>query len=255
MMMGMGEVRFASALKWLAAFAGTLAVLLLLAPHSIQGQQRPTVSELLRQFDAEDVFWRQFNVAKAIVAENDKSVLAQLEPRLMHADRHVRGNAAFIFAGLGDPRGFETIRAILDDHSENRVVQARASNRLPWVKGQIASDRYYAAHLLGDLKDPRAVPLLVSLLRDDDVSYIVPWSLGQIGDPAAISPLTGLLSDADPSLRILAIYGLVDLKAAGAVPRLRQLLADDAKSNFDKQESVGEAARAAIAKLQPEPVR
>ena len=31
---------------------------------------------------------------------------------------------------------------------------------------QIRQDRYYAAHLLADLKNPRGVPILVSLLRD-----------------------------------------------------------------------------------------
>lgn len=48
------------------------------------------------------------------------------------------------------------------------------------VKAQIAADRYYAAHLLGDLKDPRAVPVLVALLDDAEVNYIVPWSLGEV---------------------------------------------------------------------------
>ena len=42
---------------------------------------------------------------------------------------------------------------------------ARAAG-LSWLPGQIRQDRYYAAHLLGDLKDPRGVPILVSLLKD-----------------------------------------------------------------------------------------
>jgi hypothetical protein len=46
---------------------------------------------------------------------------------------------------------------------------------------QIREDRYYAAHLFGDLKDVRAVPILVPLLRDEEVKGVVPWSLGQIG--------------------------------------------------------------------------
>ncbi len=51
-------------------------------------------------------------------------------------------------------------------------------------------------------------------------------------------------------MRVLAIYALVDLKAAEALPRLRELRADDARSNFDKMVSVAEAAQAAIDKLQ-----
>lgn len=84
----------------------------------------------------------------------------------MHDDRHLRGNAAFIFAELGDPRGFDVIVAILDDRSERREVHKISSVGLPSIQGQIREDRYYAAHLLGDLKDPRAIPVLASLLTD-----------------------------------------------------------------------------------------
>jgi HEAT repeat protein len=89
----------------------------------------------------------------------------------------------------------------------------------------------------------------VPLLNDPDVSDIVPWSLGQIGDRSAITPLIGSLTDPNPSMRVLAIHALVDLKASEALPRLRQLLDDNARSNFGKLESVAEAAQAAIAKL------
>jgi HEAT repeat protein len=105
------------------------------------------------------------------------------------------------------------------------------------------------------LKDPRAVPILVSLLNDAEVNYIVPWSLGQIGDGSAIQPLIQTLSDANPSMRVLAIHALVELKATDALPRLRQLLADNERANFDKSESVAETARDAIAELQAEPPR
>jgi hypothetical protein len=40
-----------------------------------------------------------------------------------------------------------------------------------------------------------------------------------------------------------------DLNAIEALPRLRQLLGDKARCDFDKVESVAEAAQAAIAKL------
>ena len=243
-------IRSRAVLTVTVARLGVLVALLLPSAHVIRGQQSPSVSELLRQFEAEKVFTSQFEVAKAIAAANDTSVLPQLEPWLTHEDRHLRGNAAFIFARLGDPRGFEVIVAILGDHSEKREVHKISSAGTPSIQGQITEDRYYAAHLLGDLKDPRAIPVLVPLLTDPDVSYIVPWSLGQIGNGSAITPLTGLLRDPDPSMRVLAIYALVELKATAALPRLRQLLDDNARSNFSKRESVAEAAQSAIAKLQ-----
>jgi HEAT repeat protein len=241
---------YSEALKVTILRIGVLVALLLPSAQVIRAQPSPSLSELLRQFEGETVFWRQFELAKSIVAANDTGVLPRLEPWLTHEDRHLRGNAALIFARLGDPRGFDAIVAILSDRSEQREVHNISSAGTPSIQGQIREDRYYATHLLGDLKDPRAIPILVPLLKDLDVSYIVPWSLGQIGNESATAPLIGLLTDPNPSMRVLAIHALVELKATEGLPRLRQLLDDYARSNFDRLESVGEAAQAAIAKLQ-----
>jgi HEAT repeat protein len=228
---------------------GALLALLFTTASLVRGQQPSSLDELVGQFERETMFTRQFQVAQAIVAAHDPSVLPKLESWLTHEDRHLRGNAAFIYAALGDPRGFDVIVAVLHDRADRSEAQGVTNGR--WsVRGQIRADRYYAAHLLGDLKDPRAIPILVLLLTDPDVNYIVPWSLGQIGDRSAIQPLIGALSDPNPSIRVLAIYALVDLKATEALPRLRQLLSDNEKSNVYKLESVADAARAAIAKLQ-----
>src|SRR5215467_10461863 len=158
----MAEVRFSStrALKATVARFSILVVSLLPSPIVIYGQQRPSVFELLRQFESETMFTRQFEVAKAIVAANDTSVLPRLEPWLTHPDRCLRGNAAYIFGRLGDPRGFDVIVGILGDRSANREVHVISSVGLPWLPGQIRQDRYYATHLLGDLKNPRGVPIL-----------------------------------------------------------------------------------------------
>jgi HEAT repeat protein len=253
----MGKVEFfpTQAFQALVAPFSVPIVLLFATPCINRGQQRPSVTELLEQFESTTVFWRQFEVAKAIVAANDISVLPKLQTWLTHEDRYLRGNAAFIYAGLGDPRGFDVIVAILGDRSERREVHAISSVGRPFPQGQIREDRYYAAHLLGDLKDPRAVSILVPLLKDTEVNYIVPWSLGHIGDRSAVQPLIGALSDQNPSMRVLAIFALVKLKATEALPRLRQLLGDNEKSNFGKLESVAEAAQAAITKLQSETAR
>src|ERR1017187_3207786 len=104
--------------RTVVARLGIPLLLLFASPAPDQGQQRPSAAELLDQFQASTVFWKQFEVAKAIVAAKDTSVLPQLESLLTHEDRLLRGNAAFILAGLGDPRGFDVIVAILADHSE-----------------------------------------------------------------------------------------------------------------------------------------
>ncbi len=205
------------------------------------------VSELLKNFERASGSFYQFDCAKALVAAHDVSVLPNLEPWLTHKDRLARGNAAFVFAGLGDPRGFETIVAILNDRSYSGIEGGYQMGAV------LRQGRYSAAHLLGDLKDPRAVPILIKFLNDPDVNYIVPWSLGQIGDRSAIRPLIGVLGDKNPSMRVLSIYALEQLGATEALPRLRELLDDHQKSSFDRGVTVSEAARDAITKLESLP--
>jgi hypothetical protein len=209
-------------------------------------------SSLVEQFKSTTVFWKQFEVAKKIVALHDKSVLQDLEPWLSKEDSHARGNAAFVFASLGDDRGFGVIKAILDDRSDRPRGQGIPGGG--WsLQGQIAADRYYAAHLFGDLKDPRAIPILVPLLSDKEVNWIVPWSLGEIGDKSAIRPLIATLSDNSPDMRVLAIYALQQLDAREALPQLRALLDDNERIHFDGLGTVAEAATTAIAKLEEMP--
>src|SRR5262249_27319040 len=164
-----------------------------------------TTDDLVRQFTSEKVFWKQLEIAKKIVASHDRSVLSDLEKYLKDDDRHVRGNAALVFAGLGDPRGFSVLAYILEDRSDRPEGQGQpvaSSDGRYHVAQQIRADRYYAVHLFGLLKDPRAVSLLVPLIGDTDLKYNVPWALGEIGDPRAAQPLIAALGDSDPSIRV-----------------------------------------------------
>ena len=209
-------------------------------------------AKLVEEFKNSKVFWRQFEIARKIAVLGDTNVLSVLAGSLTNEDRHVKGNGALIFAGMKDDRGFEVIRTILNDRSERPKGQGWPGGN--WtLQAQIAADRYYAVHLFGDLKDPRAVPILVPLLHDQEVNDIVPWSLGEIGDKRAVEPLIGTLSDKDPSMRVLAILSLEKLKAREAVPRLRELLNDSNRSNFGKSMSVAEAAQTAITNLETKP--
>ena len=207
-----------------------------------------STATLVEQFKSEKVFWRQFPIAKEIIDRNDASVLPSLVDWLSHEDRHIRGNVAFIFGGFGDPRGFQVITDILSDRSDRPHPGVGGGNRT--LEAQIGQDRYYAVHLLGELRDPRAIPILIPLLKDADLNYKVPWALAQIGDKGAIAPLLDVLDDESPSMRVLAIYALETLNAREALPRLILLLVDHRTSNFGSQVSVADAARAAIAKLQ-----
>ena len=216
------------------------------------GTDAKTSSRLVEEFKNERVFWKQMEIGKVLVSRRDASVLGPLASWLAHQDRHIRGNVAFIFASFDDPRGLQTIAEILGDKSERPAGQgvpiASSDGRYRFER-QVTADRYYAAHLLGDLRDPRGIELLVPLLNDPDTQSIVPWSLAQIGDKRAIPPLVAALDNDDPSNRVLVIYGLVALDAKEAIPRLMMLLDDDRKSRFGNLVTVSEAAKAAIAKL------
>ena len=177
-----------------------------------------TPSGLVEQFENTTVFWEQFVVAKKIVALHDKSVLPRLEPWLRCEDMRRRGNAAFVFASFGDDHGFQVIKAILEDRSTKRAVFEVDSAGHPSPGLQIRVDRYYAAHLFGDLKDARAVPILIPLLKDEDVKFIVPWSLEEIGDKSAIPPLIEALGDNNLQMRAAALRSIEKLEAKEAVP-------------------------------------
>jgi HEAT repeat protein len=120
------------------------------------------------------------------------------------------------------------------------------------VQQEIRQDRYYAAHLLGDLKQPRAVPILIPLLKDRDVQDIVPWSLAQIGDHDAVAPLIETLNNPYPVMRWLAIDALATLNAKEALPQIRALLTDDARIHFGGGGLVSSKAKEAIEELSSE---
>ncbi len=240
---------------------------ILLLPNVVVGQQSESTSSLIEQLRSTHAFLQQFEVAKKIAALHEKSVLPGLEPLLKDDDRHIRGNAAFIFASLGDDRGFQVIKDILMDDSSDRppgqgisVLECGISRDalrdtktpLCWtLQRQIDADRNYAAHLLGHLRDVRAVPILTAHLSDPDVEYTVPWALGEIGDKSAIPALIDTLRSTNPDMRVLAIYALQKLNAMDAVPQIRALLHDNERIHFDGGGTVAEAARKALVELSP----
>jgi HEAT repeat protein len=235
------------------AALAVLSALALAESSSAGDRERRSSAELVKQFQSSQSFYEQFDVAQELVRLRDKTVLKLLEPYLRDEDRHVRGNAAFVFASLGDDRGFDVIRAILQDRLSSRP-EGQGMPGGNWTgEAQIASDRYYAAHLFGDLKDVRAVPILIPLLKDQQVSWIVPWSLGEIGDRAAIPPLIETLRDSSPDMRVLSIDALEHLHAKEALPALRLLTQDGASIHFDGLGTVAQAAKSAIAKLEATP--
>ena len=108
-----------------------LSACALVASGSAGDQKHVSSEELVKEFQNSQSFYEQFDVAEKLVRLRDTSVLKRLEPYLLDEDRHVRGNAAFVFASLGDERGFDAIRSILKTvHRRDQWVKAR------WATGR-----------------------------------------------------------------------------------------------------------------------
>lgn len=230
----------------------------------------PVVRDLVSRFQRETVFWQQAEIGEKLAFKAKLEDLAPLEPWLTHDDRHVRGNAAWVFAKLGDRRGFDTLVGILGDSSAQRTIGpprietgpveeapgAAANSRDAWrrspeaLASQIREDRYYAVHLLGTLRDPRAVPVLIPLLDEDEQPYNAAWALGEIGDARAIPPLIKALSNQDAVVRVAAIGALRRLNARQASPQITALFDDPAIPQAGEQVPVGQTARKAAQSLQ-----
>jgi len=240
--------------RWTACFAMLAFIVAGDGAVRVRGQSNVSASTLVTEFHTTSVFYEQLEVGKKIVALHDKSVLAPLEISLASDDRHERANAAYVFGGLGDERGIKTLRRILEDRTSNRSEGQGSADFGRWTaQGQIKGDRYYAVHVLGVLKDARAVPILIPFLRDKDVNYKVAWSLGEIGDTRAVAALVECLSDASPDMRVAAIEALGTLKAKQALPRLRLMMGDPETIHTGNLESVGDAAKSTIAGLEAIP--
>ena len=244
----------------IATILGVIAATCLLVAVNSQAAGNEETSILTARFERETVFWRQFEIAQQMVDNKDPAVLKALQPWLTHEDRHIRGNAAYVFAALGNSQGFDVIYGILEDRSDRPLGQGIATYVRPeskekwWLAEEIRADRYYAVHLLGELRDPRALDVLLPLLSDKDVSYKVAWALGEIKDPRAIPALMESLKDPDALVRTIAIQSLVNLHATEARANIEALVSDAAIPNAGSQVAVGQTARSALYSLsQPPP--
>lgn len=84
--------------------------------------QALSANELLERFRQAKWFWQQFEFGQALAATGDRRAIGELQSWLTLDDRHARGNAAFVLARLGDPRGFCAIAEILSDRSPRPIV-------------------------------------------------------------------------------------------------------------------------------------
>jgi len=207
------------------AIAGLAVCLSPLAEQSCAAAEPArNASELLRAFSNVEFFWQQKDIAEEMIRLGDKSVIAGVAPFLTSKSRCERCNAGLVLAGLGDNRGAAIILGEFHDKGA-RPTELRRSDNKPDPKSQIAQDRYYAALLLGRLRERSAVSALIDALKDETINDRAAISLGEIGDRSAVPALLAM-SHESPKSRLWAGYGLAQLGEQAGFDILVETLPD-----------------------------
>jgi len=214
----------------------TLALLLvslpvLAQPDPTSGTSQADTARLIGEYSTAQYFWQQTDVARKLIATGDGRVIAAIQPYRETNDRRRRCNAAFVLAGLGDERGAVILVSELEDTAPgSRAIEPDfiAGNPSPenLAIQQVRSDRYFAALLLGELREKSAVPALVAATRDKSINYVAATSLGEIGDASAI-PALREMAEAFPEERVFAGYGLAALGAPDGFDLLQDVALSD----------------------------
>lgn len=190
-------------------------------------EKSKTVDDLIEAFSSAAYSWQQEKVARELVALGDTKIIPKMEKYLDTKDRRRRCNVALVLAGLGDKRGLAIIIKELED-KEARPTDLRRSDGKPYPEGQIRADRYYAALLLGQLRNKEAVPALIEATKDRNINYRAAISLGEIGDKSAIPALRKMAKDF-PDQRLWAAYGLAALGEPEGFDTLTEVILSDSR--------------------------
>jgi HEAT repeat protein len=151
----------------------------------------------------------------------------------------VRVTVLKAFGRSGDITTIPLIMPFLSDKQEAvQVAAAAALYRLgqkdQWDRVERATnvqegyERGSALRMIGEIGDPRGLPLLELGLRDKQPSIraAAAASLGKLGLPEGVPLLIGALSEPVPAVRSVAAVMLGELKSEEAIPALTRALQD-----------------------------
>ncbi len=190
----------------------------------------------------------------------DPEATRHLAARLLDDVPDVRKAAADAILKIGSPV-VDHLISLREEQGDGGVPREAMEPILISLKGETSRERRYAVTLLGDLKDPRAVDGIISVLGDRDVATQihvikilaklrepravgpllallkestwkvrreVPKALAEIQDPRAVEPLLAALKDKDITFRKEAMSALKTMKIDGAraIPQLIEALED-----------------------------
>lgn len=150
---------------------------------------------------------------------------------LKDSDNTVRREAASSLGEIGDARALDALSSALEDHDKyvgERVVSAIGEIGTPAgvepLKKALINPflRPYAARALGEIRDQRAVDILLTLLNDPntDVRRYAVASLGKTGGLSVVEAIMNSLKDSVPWVRASAVEALDRIGDLRALPAL-----------------------------------
>lgn len=181
-----------------------------------------------------DSFWwyERENAAQVMLDALTKfgaDAVMPLTDALRHNEATVRRSAAIVLGRIGDARAVEALGMTLYDlHDEVGRAAAESLAGFGAAAFEVLAEatrhpetgvRLRAVPALTRIRDPRVLPLLAAMLRDQDrfVQKQVVQSLGELRDPRAVAALEPLADDrSDRELSMLAREALKKLTSASA---------------------------------------
>jgi HEAT repeat protein len=169
------------------------------------------IRTLLKDLDSTE-WWERNNIIKKLLQYPEELYLPFLEEALKDHENDTLRNASMEFYRIVGSKALSSLLKLINDRDEEV--------------------RLFAATLLGDIKDPSAIPLLVEGLKDPsaNVRASCAEALGKIGDPKAVSPLANAIED-EPWVAMAAIKALGDIGGEEALNVLYK--------NLDREEYRG----------------
>ena len=176
---------------------------------------------------------------------------------LTDKDKAVRGAAAEALGLIADPRAVAPLIQSMRDPYLGRPSFGEASGALvrigaPAVAPLIAlvHDRDFWASIgaiwaLGEIKDPRAVDVLLAVVTTDHTHIVngrlayAANALGTIGDPASVPPLIAELKRPPDDGRMGVIAGLAHFGAPAVGPLIAALSSPDANVRRGAADALG----------------
>lgn len=157
--------------------------------------------------DESDPYYDITKQIMMIIKKFGRDAVPHLLKELESTDPEIRRRALFVIGKTGEPTVYDQILVSLKD-SDSRCRNA-------------------AITALGELADPRAVPVLDKTAREErPLSPFAVRAMGMIQHPEAQKKIISHINDPDPTVRLSAVRALINTGDRTVIPSLLPALSD-----------------------------